>query len=111
MFDKICIDVNRLSDLTTGIGRYMYETIARIDEKSHASGIDVECICSSSLSPRLPHLRNISTHVIDGKRGSMTYRINRHSYLRSQNAVYCNMAFGLPNGPSVILIHDVRPID
>ena len=104
---KICIATGSLAGPTTGIERYLYEILTRIDRLAPEYGLDVECVYPDASAPDLGFLRNARPMPIDARGVRYLPALSRH--LRDEGALYVNMSGGVALNRGIVVFHDARP--
>lgn len=107
----IVINGTVLCDAITGIPRYEYETVVRLDKLLEGAGLDVRIAYRDDGRPiHLPELKNIK--VVPLKAVKYFYNMAvLPSYLRRNDAFFVGLASDmLMTRRSVVVLHDIRPL-
>jgi len=100
-----------LCDNITGIPRYVYETVVRLDKLIEGTGLDVRIAYRDDGRPiHLPELKNI--RLVPLKAVKYFYNLAvLPAYLRRTHAFYVGLASDmLLTKRSVVVLHDIRPL-
>lgn len=106
----ICINGSPLcSTNITGIERYMYEIIIRLDKLSKETGIQIWIFYPQNKILNLPTLANIHLQGIPGTNGKVNI-CELRKWLKKLNGIYCSLSGNLcVQKGAIICIHDIRP--
>ncbi len=105
----IAINGSPLSNRITGIERYMYEILKRLDSMIKFSEIEIYLLCPKGRKMNIPKLETIEAVYLKSKRGKLSVFAIR-KFLREHNAIYCTMSGNLCiQKGAIICIHDIRP--
>ena len=109
--NPIVINGTVLCDNITGIPRYVYETVVRLDKLIEGTGLDVRIAYRDDGRPiHLPELKNIKLVPLK----AVKYFYNMAvlpAYLRREHAFFVGLASDmLMTRRSVVVLHDIRPI-
>ena len=109
--NPIVINGTVLCDNITGIPRYVYENVVRLDKLIEGTGLDVRIAYRDDGRPiHLPELKNIRLVPLK----SIPYFYNLAvlpAYLRRTHAFYVGLASDmLLTHRSVVVLHDIRPL-
>ena len=109
--NPIVINGTVLCDNITGIPRYVYETVTRLDALLEGTGLDVRIAYRDDGRPiHLPELKNIQLVPLK----AVKYFYNMAvlpSYLRRNHAFFVGLASDmLMTRRSVVVLHDIRPL-
>lgn len=109
--NPIVINGTVLCDNITGIPRYVYENVVRLDKLIEGTGLDVRIAYRDDGRPiHLPELKNIRLVPLK----SIPYFYNLAvlpAYLRRTHAFYVGFASDmLLTRRSVVVLHDIRPL-
>ena len=109
--NPIVINGTVLCDNITGIPRYVYENVIRLDKLIEGTGLDVRIAYRDDGRPiHLPELKNIRLVPLK----SIPYFYNLAvlpAYLRRTHAFYVGLASDmLLTRRSVVVLHDIRPL-
>ena len=109
--NPIVINGTVLCDNITGIPRYVYENVVRLDKLIEGTGLDVRIVYRDDGRPiHLPELKNIRLVPLK----SIPYFYNLAvlpAYLRRTHAFYVGLASDmLLTRRSVVVLHDIRPL-
>ena len=109
--NPIVINGTVLCDNITGIPRYVYENVVRLDKLIEGTGLDVRIAYRDDGRPiHLPELKNIRLVPLK----SIPYFYNLvvlPAYLRRTHAFYVGLASDmLLTRRSVVVLHDIRPL-
>ena len=104
---KVCIAAGSLAGPTTGIERYLFENLVRMDALAPDYGLELECVCPAARVPSLDELRHTTVVPIDAT--GARYLSALGHYLRQEGALYVNMSGGLALNHGVVVFHDARP--
>ena len=109
--NPIVINGTVLCDNITGIPRYVYENVVRLDKLIEGTGLDVRIAYRDDGRPiHLPELKNIRLVPLK----SIPYFYNLAvlpAYLRRTHAFYVGLASDmLLTRRSVVVLHDIRPL-
>lgn len=93
----------------TGIERYMYETLRRVDKIINTECAEIYLLCPENVKLTMPDFTNIKIIYLRHKRGKV--KISEiHKFLKTKNAVYCTMSGNLCiQKGAVVCTHDIRP--
>lgn len=107
----IVINGTVLCDPITGIPRYVYEVVTRLDALLEGSGLDVRLVYRDDGRPlHLPALQNIRVVPLKAIRYGYNLAVLPH-YLRKHKAFYVGLASDmLLTRRSVVVLHDIRPL-
>ncbi|MDD4851270.1 MAG: hypothetical protein PHO10_11325, partial [Gemmiger sp.] len=107
----IVINGTVLCDPITGIPRYVYEVVTRLDELLQDTGLDVRLVYRDDGRPlHLPPLKHIQIVPLKAVRYSYNL-LALPRYLRSTGAFYCGLASDVTlTRPSAVVLHDIRPL-
>ena len=107
----IVINGTVLCDKITGIPRYVYEVVTRLDSLLEGTGLDVRIAYRDDGRPiHLPPLHNIRLVPLKAIRYSYNLFVLPR-YLRSQNAYFVGLASDmLMTRDSTVVLHDIRPL-
>ena len=109
--NPIVINGTVLCDNITGIPRYVYETVVRLDKLIEGSGLDVRIAYrDDGREIHLPELKNIK--LVPLKAVKYFYNMAVLSaYLRREHAFFVGLASDmLMTRRSVVVLHDIRPL-
>ena len=109
--NPIVINGTVLCDNITGIPRYVYETVVRLDKLIEGTGLDVRIAYRDDGRPiHLPELKNI--RLVPLKAVKYFYNLAvLPAYLRRTHAFYVGLASDmLLTRRSVVVLHDIRPL-
>ena len=109
--NPIVINGTVLCDNITGIPRYVYETVVRLDKLIEGTGLDVRIAYRDDGRPiHLPELKNIQ--LVPLKAVKYFYNLAvLPAYLRRTHAFYVGLASDmLLTKRSVTVLHDIRPL-
>ena len=109
--NPIVINGTVLCDNITGIPRYVYETVVRLDKLIEGTGLDVRIAYRDDGRPiHLPELKNI--RLVPLKAVKYFYNLAvLPAYLRRTHAFYVGLASDmLLTKRSVVVLHDIRPL-
>ncbi len=107
----IVINGTVLCDPITGIPRYVYEVVTRLDELLTGTGLDVRlCYRDDGRPLHLPPLKNIQ--IVPLKAVKYSYNLFvLPRYVRKHDAFYLGLASDMLMGrPSAVVLHDIRPL-
>lgn len=109
--NPIVINGTVLCDAITGIPRYVYEVVTRLDPLLAGTGLDVRlCYRDDGRPLNLPKLENIRVVPLR----SVQYGYNMvvlPRYLRQNHAFYCGLASDVVlTRRSAVVLHDIRPL-
>lgn len=109
--NPIVINGTVLCDPITGIPRYVYEVVTRLDPLLEGTGLDVRlCYRDDGRPLRLPRLKNIRIVPLRAIRYSYNLVVLPH-YIRRHHAFYVGLASDmLMTRRSVVVLHDIRPL-
>lgn len=107
----IVINGTVLCDNITGIPRYVYEVVTRLDQLLEGSGLDVRLAYRDDGRPlHLPELKNIQVVPLKAVRYCYNLFV-LPAYLRRSGAFYVGLASDmLMTRRSVVVLHDIRPL-
>ena len=107
----IVINGTVLCDPITGIPRYVYEVVTRLDELLTGTGLDVRlCYRDDGRPLHLPPLKNIKIVPLKAIKYSYNLFVLPH-YVRKHDAFYLGLASDMLMGrPSAVVLHDIRPL-
>lgn len=107
----IVINGTVLCDAITGIPRYVYETVVRLDALLDGTGLDVRIAYRDDGRPiHLPPLRNIKLVPLKAVKYFYNMAVLPR-YLRQENAFFVGLASDmLMTRRSVVVLHDIRPL-
>lgn len=107
----IVINGTVLCDSITGIPRYVYEVVTRLDGLLAGTGLDVRLAYRDDGRPlHLPPLQNIRVVPIRAVKYSYNLLV-LPAYLRREHAWYCGLASDVTvTRPSSVVLHDIRPL-
>ena len=107
----IVINGTVLCDKITGIPRYVYEVVTRLDPLLEGSGLDVRIAYRDDGRPiHLPRLKNIRLVPLKAIRYSYNLFVLPR-YLRKHNAYFVGLASAmLTSRRSAVVLHDIRPL-
>ena len=107
----IVINGTVLCDPITGIPRYVYEVVTRLDELLTGTGLDVRlCYRDDGRPLHLPPLKNIQIVPLKAVKYSYNLFVLPH-YVRKHDAFYLGLASDMLMGrPSAVVLHDIRPL-
>lgn len=107
----IVINGTVLCDPITGIPRYVYEVVTRLDELLTGTGLDVRlCYRDDGRPLHLPPLKNIKIVPLKAVKYSYNLFVLPH-YVRKHDAFYLGLASDMLMGrPSAVVLHDIRPL-
>lgn len=106
----ICINAAPLANRITGIERYMYETIKRIDKlMPEYKNVDIRLLCPKGVKLNLPQLSNIQKVAIRSTKDKKLDIMTAKAYLNKVHGIYCSLSgsFCIQKN-ALICIHDVR---
>lgn len=108
--NPIVINGTVLCDNITGIPRYVYETVVRLDKLIEGTGLDVRIAYrDDGREIHLPELKNIKLVPLK----AVKYFYNMAvlpAYLRREHAFFVGLASDmLMTRRSVVVLHDIRP--
>ena len=109
--NPIVINGTVLCDPITGIPRYVYETVVRLDALLEGTGLDVRIAYRDDGRPiHLPELKNI--RLVPLKAVKYFYNMAvLPAYLRRSHAFFVGLASDmLMTRRSVVVLHDIRPL-
>lgn len=109
--NPIVINGTVLCDPITGIPRYVYEIVTRLDPLLEGTGLDVRlCYRDDGRPLHLPPLKNIQ--IVPLKAVKYSYNlVVLPRYLRKHHAFYVGLASDmLMTRRSVVVLHDIRPL-
>jgi len=109
--NPIVINGTVLCDNITGIPRYVYETVTRLDKLLEGTGLDVRIAYRDDGRPiHLPELKNI--RLVPLKAVKYFYNMAvLPAYLRRNHAFFVGLASDmLMTRRSVVVLHDIRPL-
>ena len=109
--NPIVINGTVLCDNITGIPRYVYETVVRLDKLIEGTGLDVRIAYrDDGREIHLPELKNIK--LIPLKAVKYFYNMAvLPAYLRREHAFFVGLASDmLMTRRSVVVLHDIRPL-
>ena len=109
--NPIVINGTVLCDNITGIPRYVYETVVRLDKLIEGTGLDVRIAYrDDGREIHLPELKNIKLVPLK----AVKYFYNMAvlpAYLRREHAFFVGLASDmLMTRRSVVVLHDIRPL-
>lgn len=109
--NPIVINGTVLCDAITGIPRYVYEVVTRLDPLLEGTGLDVRlCYRDDGRPLHLPPLKNIRVVPLRAIRYSYNLVVLPR-YLRRCHAFYVGLASDmLMTRRSVVVLHDIRPL-
>lgn len=109
--NPIVINGTVLCDPITGIPRYVYETVVRLDRLLEGSGLDVRIAYRDDGRPiHLPPLKNIRLVPLKAVRYFYNMAV-LPAYLRRSHAFFVGLASDmLMTRRSVVVLHDIRPL-
>ena len=107
----IVINGTVLCDPITGIPRYVYEVVTRLDELLTGTGLDVRlCYRDDGRPLHLPPLKNIKIVPLKAIKYSYNLVVLPH-YVCKHDAFYLGLASDMLMGrPSAVVLHDIRPL-
>ena len=107
----IVINGTVLCDKITGIPRYVYEVVTRLDPLLEGTGLDVRlCYRDDGRPLQLPPLKNIRIVPLKAIRYSYNLVVLPH-YLRKHRAFFLGLASDmLMTRHSAVVLHDIRPL-
>ena len=107
----IVINGTVLCDPITGIPRYVYEVVTRLDPLLEGTGLDVRlCYRDDGRPLQLPPLKNIRIVPLKAIRYSYNLVVLPH-YLRKHRAFFLGLASDmLMTRHSAVVLHDIRPL-
>lgn len=107
----IVINGTVLCDPITGIPRYVYEVITRLDPLLTGTGLDVRlCYRDDGRPLHLPELKNIRVVPLKAVKYSYNLVVLPH-YLRRHKAFFLGLASDmLMTRCSAVVLHDIRPL-
>lgn len=107
----IVINGTVLCDDITGIPRYVYEVVTRLDVLLAGTGLDVRlCYRDDGRPLHLPPLQNITLVPLKAVRYGYNMVVLPR-YLRQTGAYYCGFASDVVlNRRSAVVLHDIRPL-
>ena len=107
----IVINGTVLCDPITGIPRYVYEVVTRLDALLTGTGLDVRlCYRDDGRPLNLPSLQNIKVVPLKAIRYSYNLFVLPR-YVRRHKAFYLGLASDMLMGPdSAVVLHDIRPL-
>lgn len=110
----IIINGTVLCDPITGIPRYVYEVVTRLDALLAGTGLDVRLVYRDDGRPlQLPAdqpLKNIRLVPLKAVRYCFNLLVLPR-YLRQNGAYYCGFASDVTiTRPSAVVLHDIRPL-
>lgn len=107
----IVINGTVLCDNITGIPRYVYEVVTRLDPLLAGSGLDVRLAYRDNGRPlHLPPLQNIQIVPLKAVRYCYNLFV-LPAYLRKNDAFFVGLASDmLATRRSVVVLHDIRPL-
>lgn len=107
----IVINGTVLCDTITGIPRYVYEVVTRLDPLLEGTGLDVRlCYRDDGRPLHLPVLKNIRLVPLRAVRYGYNMAVLPH-YLRKHHAFYCGLASDVVlTHDSAVVLHDIRPL-
>ena len=109
--NPIVINGTVLCDPITGIPRFVYEVVTRLDPLLEGTGLDVRlCYRDDGRPLHLPELKNIK--IVPLKAIKYSYNlVVLPRYLRKHYAFYVGLASDmLMTRRSVVVLHDIRPL-
>ena len=109
--NPIVINGTVLCDNITGIPRYVYETVVRLDKLLEGTGLDVRIAYRDDGRPiHLPELKNI--RLVPLKAVKYFYNMAvLPAYLRRNHAFFVGLASDmLMTRKSAVVLHDIRPL-
>ena len=109
--NPIVINGTVLCDNITGIPRYVYENVVRLDKLLEGTGLDVRIAYRDDGRPlHLPELKNI--RLVPLKAVKYFYNMAvLPAYLRREHAFFVGFASDmLMTRRSVVVLHDIRPL-
>ena len=109
--NPIVINGTVLCDPITGIPRFVYEVVTRLDPLLESTGLDVRlCYRDDGRPLHLPELKNIK--IVQLKAIKYSYNlVVLPRYLRKHHAFYVGLASDmLMTRRSVVVLHDIRPL-
>ena len=109
--NPIVINGTVLCDNITGIPRYVYETVTRLDTLLEGTGLDVRIAYRDDGRPiHLPELKNI--RLVPLKAVKYFYNMAvLPAYLRRNHAFFVGLASDmLMTRRSAVVLHDIRPL-
>lgn len=106
----VIINVNTLGSSMTGIQRYVYEIIGRLDRLCDDAGIVLELVHARDVVPNLPHLEHTLISSVDANGASIGYSMKLSQYAKSQGALLCSMSGGPLLSSGVVSMHDLRTL-
>ena len=109
--NPIVINGTVLCDPITGIPRFVYEVVTRLDPLLEGTGLDVRlCYRDDGRPLHLPELKNIK--IVPLKAIKYSYNlVVLPRYLRKHHAFYVGLASDmLMTRRSVVVLHDIRPL-
>lgn len=94
----------------TGIERYMFEIINRIDKKIDSEQIKIYLLCPCNAEMNLPDLQNIEVVRLPSKNNKIRIKELR-KFLKKNEACYCSLSGNLCiKKNAIICIHDIRSL-
>ena len=107
----IVINGTVLCDPITGIPRYVYEVVTRLDPLLTGTGLDVRlCYRDDGRPLHLPELKNIRIVPLKAIKYSYNLVVLPH-YLRRHKAFFLGLASDmLMTRRSAVVLHDIRPL-
>ena len=110
IYTGVCINVSHLSRRMTGVERYMYEIVNRLDGELANRGLRLDLVFPEGLELHLPPLKNAIVQPIKSKGHRIDYLALKR-YLEDFLLIDCNLSSGFPiKRGSCICIHDIRPL-
>lgn len=105
----ICINGSSLFGRITGIERYVYEVIKRLDGLLETSSLDIRLLVPKGVKINSPELKNIKMVELQAK-GNKIRTSTIRKYLKVNNGLYCSLSGNtcIQKG-ALICTHDIRP--
>lgn len=105
----IAINGSPLANRITGIERYMYEVIKRLDQIIDTKCVKVYLLCPLNVEMNIPNLENIQVEWLESKNKKITL-VELKRFLHKKKARYCTMSGNLCiQKDGIVCIHDIRP--
>ena len=105
---QICINCSPLTKNITGIERFIYENLKRIDILAQQEQLDIVAIYPEGTNPNFPELKNIGTVALKSNGNKIKIKAIKQ-YLKQNNAVYVSLHGGLcVYRGSIMCTHDIR---
>lgn len=105
----IAINGAPLANRITGIERYMYEVLKRLDKIIDTNKTTIYLLCPENTELNLPMLNNIKIQYLKGKGKKISIAAIR-KFLKEYDATYCTMSGNLCiQMGAIVCTHDIRP--